>query len=51
LAGDAFLTTFHPLLENVLQAVCHKLSEDSGTDGFDIGAPFSYLEKPKNRMG
>jgi len=24
LASDAFLTTLHPLLENVLQAVCSK---------------------------
>jgi hypothetical protein len=25
-------------------------SEDSGTVGFDLGAPFSWLEKPRNRM-
>jgi hypothetical protein len=31
LANDAFLTTPHPLLENVLQTVCRKLQEDSGT--------------------
>jgi hypothetical protein len=36
LASDALLTTFHPLLENVLQAICHKLQEDSGTGGFDL---------------
>jgi hypothetical protein len=44
LASDAFLTTLHPLLENVLQTVDH----------FEIsclGAPFSWLEKPRNRMG
>jgi hypothetical protein len=44
LASDAFLTTLHPLLENVLQAVNY----------FHIsclGAPFSWLEKPINRMG
>jgi hypothetical protein len=44
LASDAFLTTLHPLLENVLQTV----------DYFEIscrGAPFSWLEKPRNRMG
>jgi hypothetical protein len=44
LACDALLTTLHPLLENVLQTVDH----------FEIsflGAPFSWLEKPKNRMG
>jgi hypothetical protein len=43
LASGALLTTFHPLLENVLQTVDH----------FEIsflGAPFSWLEKPRNRM-
>jgi hypothetical protein len=37
-------TTLHPLLENVLQTVDH----------FEIsclGAPFSWFEKPRNRMG
>jgi hypothetical protein len=44
LAGDALLTTLHPLLENVLQTVDHfEISS--------IGAPFSWLESPKNRMG
>jgi hypothetical protein len=44
LASDALLTTLHPLLENVLQIVDH----------FEIScleAPFSWLEKPRNRMG
>jgi hypothetical protein len=44
LANDAILTTLHPLLENVLQTVDH----------FEIsclGAPFSWLEKPRNRIG
>jgi hypothetical protein len=44
LASDALLTTLHPLLENVLQTVDH----------FQIsclGAPFSWLENPRNRMG
>jgi hypothetical protein len=44
LASDALLTTLRPLLENVLQTV----------DNFEIsclGAPFSWLEKPRNRMG
>jgi hypothetical protein len=44
LASDALLTTLHPFLENVLQTVDH----------FEIsclGAPFSWLEKPRNRMG
>jgi hypothetical protein len=51
LASDALLITLHPFLENVLQTACRKLQEDSGTDDFDLGAPFSWLEKPKNRMG
>jgi hypothetical protein len=41
LESDTLLTTLHPLLENVLQT-------------FEIsclGAPFSWLEKPRNRMG
>jgi hypothetical protein len=44
LAIDALLTTLHPLLENVLQTVDH----------FEIscfGAPFSWLEERRNRMG
>jgi hypothetical protein len=44
LASDALLTTLHPLLENVLQTV----------DDFAIScheAPFSWLEKSRNRMG
>jgi hypothetical protein len=44
LASDALLTRLHPLLEDVLQTVHH----------FEIsclGAPFSLLEKPRNRMG
>jgi hypothetical protein len=43
-ANDALLTTLHPLLENVLQTVDH----------FEISclrAPFSWLEKPRNRIG
>jgi hypothetical protein len=43
LASDALLTTHHPLFENTLQTVDH----------FEIsyvGAPFSWLEKPRNRM-
>jgi hypothetical protein len=50
LASGALLTTLHPLVENVLQTVCCKLQEDSGTGGFDLGAPFSWLEKPGNCM-
>jgi hypothetical protein len=44
LASETLLTTLHPLLENVLQAADH----------FEIsclGAPFSWLEKSRNRMG
>jgi hypothetical protein len=43
-ASNAPLTMLHSLLENVLQTVDH----------FDIscfGAPFSWLEKPRNHMG
>jgi hypothetical protein len=43
LTSDALLTTLYPLLENVLQTVDH----------FEIsclGGPFSWLEKPINRM-
>jgi hypothetical protein len=44
LANDAFLTTLQSLLENVLQTVDHfEISS--------LGAPFSWLEKPRNRMG
>jgi hypothetical protein len=50
LTNDALLTTLHPLLENLLQTVCRKLQEDSGTGGLDVGGPFSWLEKPTNRM-
>jgi hypothetical protein len=41
---DAFLTTLHPLLEDLLQTVDH----------FEISCPgtsFSWLENPRNRMG
>jgi hypothetical protein len=44
LTSDALLTTLHPLLENVLQSVDH----------FEIsclGVPFSWLKKPRNRIG
>jgi hypothetical protein len=43
LASDTFLTTLYPPLKNVLQTVDH----------FKIwlGAPFSWLEKPRNRVG
>jgi uncharacterized membrane protein len=44
LSSSALLTTLHPFIENVLQTVDH----------FEIsclGAPFSWLEKPRNCMG
>jgi hypothetical protein len=44
LASDALLATLHPPLENVLQTLHH----------FGIsclGAPFSWLENPRYRMG
>jgi hypothetical protein len=50
LASDTLLITLHPLFENVLQTVFRKI-QDSGTGGFELGAPFSWLEKPRNRMG
>jgi hypothetical protein len=34
LASNALLTMLHSLLKNVLQTICHKLQEDSGTGGF-----------------
>jgi hypothetical protein len=43
LASDALLTTLHPLLENVLQAVDH-------LEISCLGSPFSWLEKPRNSM-
>jgi hypothetical protein len=42
LASDALLTTLHPLLENVLQTVDH-------LEISCFGAPFSWLEKPRNQ--
>jgi hypothetical protein len=44
LASDAFTTTLHPILENVLQTVDH-------FENSCLGASFSWLEKPRNRMG
>jgi hypothetical protein len=44
LASDELLTTLHPLLENVLQTVDH-------IEMSCLEAPFSWLEKPTNRMG
>jgi hypothetical protein len=43
LASDALLATLHPLLKNVLQTVHH-------FEFSCLGAPFSRLEKPRNRM-
>jgi hypothetical protein len=43
-ASYALLTTLHHLLESMLQTVDH--FEVSG-----LGAPFSWLEKSRNRMG
>jgi len=34
LASDALLTILHLLLEIMLQTICHKLQEDSGTGSF-----------------
>jgi hypothetical protein len=44
LASNVLLSMLHPLLENMLQTVDH----------FEIsclGAPFSWLEKPRHHMG
>jgi hypothetical protein len=47
LASNALLTMLHPHLKNVLQTVCCKLQEGSGTGGFDL---LIWLEKPRNHM-
>jgi hypothetical protein len=44
LASDALLTTLHLLLGSVLQTVDH-------FEFSCLGAPFSWSEKPRNRMG
>jgi hypothetical protein len=44
LASYILLTTLHPLLENVLQTVDYFVISC-------LGAPFSWLEKTRNRMG
>jgi hypothetical protein len=49
--SDALLTMLHKFLENVLQTVSPKLQEDSGTGGFELGAPFSRLEKREIAWG
>jgi hypothetical protein len=50
LASNALLTMLHPLLENSLQTTDHMLQT---VHHFKIclGAPFSWLEKPRNCMG
>jgi hypothetical protein len=52
LASDVLLTTLHPLLENVLQTVCRKFQEDSGTGCLELSFRFSVskeLPSPENR--
>jgi hypothetical protein len=44
LAGDALLTTLHPLFKNMLQTIDHFKTSC-------LGAPFSWLEKPRYHMG
>jgi hypothetical protein len=52
LASDALLITLHLLLENVLQTVCRKLQEDSGTGGFDtLELPFHGWKSPEIAWG
>jgi hypothetical protein len=41
-----FLTTLHPLLENVLQTTYRKLQEDSGTGDFDVRVSVSKALPP-----
>jgi len=36
LTSDTFLSTLHPLLENVLQTVSRNLQEGSGAGGFNF---------------
>jgi hypothetical protein len=43
LASVALPTTLPSLLEKVLQIVCRKLQEDSGTGGFDFLITFLRL--------
>jgi hypothetical protein len=43
MASDAILTMLHPLLKNMLQAVCHKLQEDGETGSFDLSHSFLHL--------
>jgi hypothetical protein len=50
LASDAFLTTPHPLLENVLETVCRTLQEDSGTGDFDLLITSKLLLKRFHHM-
>jgi hypothetical protein len=50
LASDALLTTLRPFLEDVLQTV-YRNQEDSGAGGFNLGVPFSWLEKRKVAWG
>jgi hypothetical protein len=42
--SDVLLTTLHPLLENVLQTINH-------FEMSCLGAPFSWFEKHRSRMG
>jgi len=46
LASDTLVTTFYPLLENVLQTVCHKFQEDIGTVRFDVRFSVSKARPP-----
>jgi hypothetical protein len=52
LASDAILTKLHPLLRNMLQTVCHKLQEDSGTGDFLASKlPFHGWKSPEIAWG
>jgi hypothetical protein len=48
LASDELLKMLHSLLENVLQTVCRKLQEDSGTGEFLASElPFHGWKSPE----
>jgi hypothetical protein len=49
---DTLLTTLYPLLEKVVQTVCRKLQEDSGTDGFlSLELPCHGCKSPEIAYG
>jgi hypothetical protein len=51
LVSSALLTMLHPLPKNVLQTICHKLQEDSGTGGFLSRSSLFMVGKAQNSHG